>query len=163
MISCENTEKNLRDHVAKLESISKSPVLYINDHFKEIINQIDVHVETILSELGTSEKQAELINKNRETIIERLLKIEQKCVKKFDKKKFLIETLPLINGYLGVNLNKIQTDCLIQDLTELNRSFFDDKWIFFKANKKQKENKKDFGRLIIIDGILNQDLIFDFK
>ena len=53
------------------------PRLLINEHFSNIINQIDVKTETLLENQILSQENRNLLNELRETQIEKIKEIEQ--------------------------------------------------------------------------------------
>ena len=53
------------------------PRLLINDHFSNVINQIDVKTETLLENQILSQESRNLLNETREKQIEKIKEIEQ--------------------------------------------------------------------------------------
>lgn len=154
MISNEylESDKNEKENLAKLNLIKKSTLSFVVDYFQNIINNVDIYTETNLSQKDPTQIQdISRINQHRKTILDKITQLE------FLSK----QNIKYLKGDNNLKLNESYTT--IQEIQSLKKLIFQNKWIFFRGNKRIKNEQVDFGRLIIIEGMFTDDLMHNFK
>lgn len=123
---------------------NETPVDFIYQYFQSIQAEIDVFVESLILTTKLKEYQMEILNSNREEMLEKLNSYRKECEANFKQNKKLI-----MCEYLEINsIRKSLRDFLL-----LNRS------VFYLPNKNFNENNLRFGRIISVNFIFDDFLI----
>ncbi|CAF0920211.1 unnamed protein product [Brachionus calyciflorus] len=149
-------EREIKEKRTRLKQICHSTQHYLNDYFKNVANDVDIYAETILSKKMPEQiDDIAKINETRKLILDKLKDLEQTCIRNtqfFNLKENLCHLA--IENDINLISNEIQ---------RIKRRIFDNKWIFFRANKRIKSDQIDFGRLIIIQEIFTDELMHHFN
>lgn len=173
-------------YIQELETIFRSPDLYIIDYCSSIKTQIDVLVETILMTTSLNDEQIVFINLSRNAMINRLDEHERECLRKFDHEEFrtqiserlrtLIEASKNDLEYLKSNYTtdekwfsnenralemlrkKLQHDVL-NEIQLLKKTLFLNRYYIFKENPQFESDQIVFGNLIELNEIFNEKII----
>lgn len=178
------------NYIPELNSIHRSPELFINSYCSSLKNQIDVAVESLLIERSLCDKQKDSINVLRNKMIDKIEEFEKDCLKNFDKSDFKLSESSALNESLiqsrqelerlrkhfvsndqwfsnenrdwEESRKKLEHD-LMEKIQILKKMIFLNKYYFFKENKSNLENDINFGYLILMDEIFNEKIINFFK
>lgn len=136
------------EKLSKLKLISNLPEVFLNQYFDSLVQQVDLNVEKLIA-LKNSDQTEDIneINQARQLILNHICFMNTKLIERSKSVKL-------------DNANFRQID---EQILHLKKLIFQNNWIFFYPNRNLKNKENDFGRLVIIDHILNEDLSFHFK
>lgn len=159
---CIRLRKSLLDILESFEFILNKPMLFINDYFYSIRNEIDIEAETfhlnnpmqgdnnLQNSAEPNKLNSDTVNKIRETMINELKIYEQKCIERATNHD-LHESQTALNEYKqdfkesNLDYEKISEN-LLRDLYKLKANLLNNQSFFFK-----KQFLNDFGVLVIFE------------
>lgn len=142
-------EQQLKDRIAKLTLIAKLPQAYLQQYFDDLTLQLDISAEKLIGlKLPNQADDVKAINQARQTMLDYISILMVKLSQE-SKLMQLVE--------------KIDTKNIDLHTMQIRKLLFNNKWIFFHPNRNLKFNQNDFGRLIVIEHILSEDLTLLFK
>lgn len=141
-------DQQIKEKTSSLSIIKKSPEVYIHQYFDELTLQIDLYAEKLIGLKNSSQNEdIKAINQARQIIIEQISQTSNKLAQES-------KTIQLDNKF---EASKIDDQILVT-----KKLLFANQWIFFHPNKNLKSNQNDFGRLIIIEHVLSDNLTQNF-
>lgn len=167
----------LVNNLEKLYTIGHKPNEFLLAFFDGIVKKIDISAKELLRKENLNDDEINSVNETRHFMIERLKSCQKECCAKFKKEQFKSEILPELENFY--NTRKTELETLPDQKYFINDSFFDfidkkikakdseimrliftGKWCIF-SEKKNTQDRADFGQLIFIDQAFHYSLIKD--